>query len=75
MNRKTVLLEEELIQQLNILAKKESRDFSSSLRYAARIGLISLQNPDLTFNEIEDILQAKAEIESGAVQDLSVEDI
>jgi predicted transcriptional regulator len=75
MIRKTVLIDNDIVQQLNLLAKKEDRDFSSSIRYALRIGLIAIQNPELTAEEIEDILEAKAEFETGMVRELSLENL
>jgi hypothetical protein len=75
MVRKTVILEEDMVQQVNLLAKKEDRDFSSSLRHALRIGLLALQNPELTAEEIKDILEAKAEMEAGLVAELVLEDL
>jgi hypothetical protein len=75
MIRKTVILEEDMVQQVNLLAKKEDRDFSSSLRHALRVGLLALQNPELTAEEIKDILEAKAEIEAGLLTELGLEDL
>jgi hypothetical protein len=73
MVRKTILLSEELVQQLGMLSRKEDRDFSSSLRYALRIGLLAIQNPELTADEIRDILEAKAELEAGMFEELNLE--
>jgi len=73
MVRKTILLSEELVQQLGMLSRKEDRDFSSSLRYALRIGLLAIQNPELTADEIRDILEAKAELEAGMFEELDLE--
>lgn len=75
MVRKTVLLDENLVQQLSIFSQKEDRDFSSSLRYALRIGLLALQNPGLTAEELKDILEAKAELEAGLVEELDLENL
>jgi hypothetical protein len=75
MVRKTVILEEEMVQQIDLLAKTEDRDFSSSLRHALRIGLLALQNPELTATEIKDILAAKAEMEAGLLMELGLEDL
>jgi len=75
MVRKTILLSEELVQQLGMLSRKEDRDFSSSLRYALRIGLLAIQNPELTADEIRDILEAKAELEAGMVEELDLESL
>jgi hypothetical protein len=70
MVRKTVVMDEKLAQDIDLLAKKEARDFSGALRYAARIGLIAVENPDLTVQEIKDILEAQAEFEAGRVTEL-----
>lgn len=75
MLRKTVLLDNDLAQQITLLAKKEDRDFSGGLRHALRIGLLALQNPDLTAEEIEDILEAKVELEAGLAHEVSLEDL
>jgi hypothetical protein len=73
MLRKTVLLNEDLAQRVAILSKKEDRDFSSSLRYALRIGLLAIENPELTAEEIKDILEAKVELDAGMVEALDLE--
>jgi len=75
MVRKTLLLEEEMVKQIDLLSRREDRDFSSSLRHALRIGLLALQNPELTAAEIKDILEARAELEAGLVEELSLEDL
>ncbi|MBM4274824.1 MAG: hypothetical protein FJ134_10260 [Deltaproteobacteria bacterium] len=75
MIRKSLLLDEEMVRQIGILAKKEDRDFSSSLRHALRIGLLALQNPELTAAEIKDILEARAELEAGQIEELDLEDL
>jgi hypothetical protein len=75
MIRKTILLNEDLVNQVLTLSKKEDRDFSSSLRYALRIGLLAIQNPELSAEEIRDILEAKAEFEAGIVEELDVESL
>jgi len=75
MIRKSLLLDEELIRQIAVLSQREDRDFSSSLRHALRIGLLALQNPELTAAEIKDILEAKAEMAAGLVEALDLEDL
>jgi len=52
MVRKTIAIDEELLKDLDIFARKEHRDFSSAMRYALRIGLLASENPDLTVQEI-----------------------
>lgn len=75
MIRKTVLLDDNLAKDIGLFARKDERDFSGALRYAARIGLLAIENPELTVQEIKDILEAKAEYESGRVSELDVRTI
>jgi hypothetical protein len=70
MVRKTVVMDEKLAEDIDLFARKEARDFSGALRYAARIGLLAVENPDLTVQEIKDILEAKAEFEAGRTTEL-----
>jgi hypothetical protein len=70
MIRKTVVMDDNLAKDLDLFARKEARDFSGALRYTARIGLLAVENPDLTVREIKDILEAKAEYEEGRVSEL-----
>jgi len=70
MIRKTVLMDDDLAKDIDLFARKEARDFSGALRYAARIGLLAIENPELTIQEIKDILEAKAEFEEGRVSEL-----
>ena len=58
-----------------LISKKEDRDFSSSLRYALRIGVLALENPELTAEEIKDILGARAELDAGMVEELDIENL
>jgi len=67
MIRKTVAMDEDLVKDLNIFARKEHRDFSSAMRYALRIGLLAIENPELTVVEIKDALEAKVDYEMGNV--------
>ena len=75
MVRKTVALEKELLDELNLFAKKDQRDFSSALRYALRIGLAAIENPDLTIGEIKDIFEAAVDRQAGRVSELSLDQI
>jgi hypothetical protein len=75
MLRKTILLSEDIVKRVGLISKKEDRDFSSSLRYALRIGLLAIENPELTAEEIKDILEAKAELDAGMVEELDIESL
>ena len=75
MVRKTVMMDENLAKDLEYFARKEQRDFSSATRYALRIGLLALQNPDLTVQEIKDILEAMVDYEMDNVSELDLTDL
>lgn len=74
MVRKTIAIDKELLKDLDIFARKEHRDFSSAMRYALRIGLLAIENPDLTVKEIKDVLEAKVDYEMGNVSELDLDD-
>jgi len=75
MIRKTITIDEDLLKSLDFFARKEQRDFSSALRYALRIGLLAIENPELTVNEIKDIIEARVDYEMGNVSELKLEDL
>lgn len=74
MIRKTVMIDEDLAKDLDHFARKEQRDFSGAMRYALRIGLIAIENPELTLQEIKDILEARIDYEMGNVSELNLQD-
>lgn len=75
MVRKTIMMDEDLAKDLEYFARKEQRDFSSATRYALRIGLLALQNPELTVQEIKDILEAIVDYEMDNVSELDLTDL
>jgi hypothetical protein len=75
MVRKTIMIDEDLASDLNLFARKEHRDFSSAMRYALRIGLLAIENPELTVQEIKDILEAMVDYEMGNVSELDLKDL
>lgn len=70
MIRKSFALDEETNRELEVFARKEHRDFSSALRYLLRIGLLAVQNQELTVEEIKDIMDAKVDYEMGNIEKL-----
>jgi len=74
MIRKTVMIDEDLAKNLDHFARKEQRDFSGAMRYALRIGLLAIENPELTIQEIKDILEAMVDYEMGNVSELNLKD-
>lgn len=75
MIRKTVMIDKDQVEELNHLAKAEERDFSGALRYALKIGLLAIENPDLTIEEIKDIIEAQVDYELGKTSELQLEDL
>jgi len=75
MVRKSIVMDKHLFYELDRFAKKEQRDFSNALRYTAKIGLIALDNPELTIEEIKDILEAQVDYESGKITDVNLDEL
>lgn len=75
MVRKSIVMDKHLLYEVNRFARKEQRDFSNAVRYATRIGLIALDNPDLTIGEIKDILEAQVDFESKNVSKLNLDEL
>ncbi len=77
MVRKTVAFDEGLVRDLNILARKEQRDFSGAARYALRRGSLvgDRDKSRLTVEEIKNILEAKVDYEMGSVSTLNLKDV
>jgi len=74
MIRKTIMIDEKLVNDLDLFARKEQRDLSSAMRYALRIGLLAIENPELTVQEIKDILEAMVDYEMGNFSELNLKD-
>lgn len=74
MVRKTIMIDEDLAKDLDHFARKEQRDFSGAMRYALRIGLLAIENPELNIQEIKDILEAMVDYEIGSVSELNLRD-
>lgn len=60
-----IRLPDKLKKRIEIRAKRSHRNFSNQLEDYLRIALIGEDNPDLPFEFIRDILEAKAEKEAG----------
>ena len=75
MIRKTVIIDDDLERDLAHFARKEQRDFSGAMRYALRIGLLAIENPELTVQEIKDIIEAMVDYEMGNVSELNLKDL
>ncbi len=75
MIRKTIAINDDLLRDLNVFARKEQLDFSSALRYTVRIGLLAIEHPELTIQEIKDIMEANVDYEMGNVSELNLNSI
>jgi len=75
MVRKSVIMEDRFAYEIRRFAAREDRDFSNAMRYVARIGLIALENPELTVIEIKDILDAQADFETDRVSELKIDEL
>ena len=75
MIRKTIAFDEKTVGALNHFAKREKMGFSSALRYAIKVGLLALNNPELTGEEIKDIIEAQVDYETEGISDLNSEDL
>jgi len=63
----TIKLSDDLINEAKKYAAVYSRSTPKQIEYWSRIGKIAEENPDLTYNFIQDILLAKQEISDGQV--------
>jgi metal-responsive CopG/Arc/MetJ family transcriptional regulator len=75
MIRRTITIDEKLVSDLDHFAKSEERDFSSALRYALKIGLLAIKNPELTIEEIKDIIEAQVDYETGRISEFKPKDL
>lgn len=63
----TIKLSDDLIKEARRYGAIYSRSTPKQIEYWSRIGKIAQENPDLSFNFINDILLAKAEQEDNQV--------
>jgi len=68
-----IRLPEELKKRIEIKAKRSHRNFTNQVEDYLRIALIAEDNPDLPFEFIRDILEAKAEKEAGLGRTFSLD--
>ena len=65
-----VRVEEKLKKKLQARAKGQHRSPSDQARRYLEIAMIAEENPDLPFSFIEGILETRAEVEAGLVEEL-----
>ena len=71
MNTNPVSLSEEIIKAANTYAPIHSRSVSNQIEHWAKIGKIAEENPDLPYDFIKGVLEARGEMERGDVSTFS----
>jgi len=64
MTSKPIKIDRDIIDQAKIYGKADSRSATKQVEYWARIGKIAQDNPDLTYEEITEILLGMAQVKS-----------
>ncbi|MGS0708063.1 ParD-like family protein [Acinetobacter sp. ANC 3781] len=62
MTSKPIKIDKDIIDQAKIYGKADSRSVTKQVEYWARIGKIAQDNPDLTYEEITEILLGMAQV-------------
>lgn len=62
MTSKPIKIDRDIIDQAKIYGKADSRSATKQVEYWARIGKIAQDNPDLTYEEITEILLGMAQV-------------
>jgi len=60
-----VKIDSEIVESAKVYGKAESRSATKQVEYWARIGKIAQDNPDLTFEDITDLLLSMAQVKAG----------
>lgn len=66
---RAVKISEEIVKEAEIYSKSFNRSIASQIEFWTKIGKISEENPDMTFNEIKEILVAKEEVKAGFISE------
>ncbi len=65
MTSTAVKIDNDIVDQAKTYGKAESRSATKQVEYWAKIGKIAQDNPDLTYDDITDILLGMAQAQSG----------
>ena len=65
MTSTAVKIDSDIVAQAKTYGKAESRSATKQVEYWAKIGKIAQDNPDLTYEEITEILLGMAQVKSG----------
>ncbi|MDR3012649.1 MAG: ParD-like family protein [Chitinispirillales bacterium] len=69
MNGIAVKLSADILSVAKVRASTNSRSVSKQIEYWARIGKIAEENPDLPYEFIKNILEARKEMKRGEISD------
>ncbi|MEA3545238.1 MAG: hypothetical protein U9R69_08475 [Thermodesulfobacteriota bacterium] len=71
----TIRLSEELIQKARIFGNVAHRKPAQQIEYWVKIAQCAIDNPDMSFTEIEDVLLGLAELDAGMGTKLDLADL
>ncbi|ENV75670.1 ParD-like family protein [Acinetobacter ursingii] len=60
-----VKIDSDIVESAKVYGMAESRSATKQVEYWARIGKIAQDNPDLTFEDITDLLLSMAQVKAG----------
>lgn len=65
----SVRINDELVKSAKTVAKAEHRSLAGQVEHWASIGRAAEENPEIPFSMLREILMAKAEVDSGMVDE------
>lgn len=65
----TIRISDEIVHDAEIFGKVYNRSIPKQIEFWSKIGKIAEENPDMSYNEIRDILFALEEKNAGLVED------
>ena len=68
MRAHAIRLDERIINAAKVAAHAQNRTIPKQVEYWARVGRISQENPDWTYEIIQGVLQGLADLEAGEVE-------
>ena len=71
----TIRLPEEIIQKARVIGKVGHRKPAQQIAYWIDIAQCAIENPDMSFSEIEDVLLGAAELDAGLGIKLDLDDL
>ena len=69
MSQVALKLNRELVKSAKTVAAAEHRSIPKQIEYWAKIGQIAVENPDLNYEMIRDILLGLAQVQSNDIED------